>query len=265
MTADRKTLSEQRSITQISESGFPVNSVNAKQIIRYLEDFEAVNIACLKKISITHGFGHKYDSKGNCIYYLPDKTYNSDELVSFYGRGPGDNEFFKALQPKGSLGDWVWIIRNYCVEYNRVMFQIYTSFAAPLLRPFGCSQSFATHSQAISSSGKTAANETTASVFGNPAKLMLQWNHITQVAAEQLAGLCNGIPIFLEDSQNADEKKIATMIYLIANSVGKARGYKSGGLQRTLSWLTILFSTGEQKLFDVTRKGGAEARTISFW
>ena len=265
LTADRKTVSEQRSITQLAEKGFPVDSVNAKQIIQYLRDFEAINIFRLKKSSIAHGFGHKYDSNGKPIFYLPDKTYGSNEAITFYGKGPGDSEFFRALQPKGDLQAWIEIIKNYCVPYPRVMFEIYAGFAAPLLEVFGCSQSFAIHSCALRSSGKTTLSQIVASICGNPAKLLRQWKHITEVGAEQAAGLCNGIPLFLEDSQNADEKKIATMIYLIANGIGKARGYKLGGLQKTLSWLTILFSTGEQKLFDVTKKGGAEARTISFW
>src|SRR3972149_7231767 len=96
------------------------------------------------------------------------------------------------------------------------------------------------------SGGKTTQNQIVASFFGNPAKLILQWEYITSVAAEQFAALFNGLPIFLDDSQNADERKISAMIYLIVNGIGKARGYKLGGLQRTLSWLTILFSTGEQ-------------------
>ena len=72
LTADRKTLSEQRSITQISESGFPVNSVNAKQIIRYLEDFEAVNIACLKRSALHTVLGISTILKGivSIIYLI---------------------------------------------------------------------------------------------------------------------------------------------------------------------------------------------------
>src|SRR3972149_4997119 len=44
LTVNRKVISELRSITEMSEKGFPVNSVNAKKFIRYLEDFEALNM-----------------------------------------------------------------------------------------------------------------------------------------------------------------------------------------------------------------------------
>ena len=144
------------------------------------------------------------------------------------------------------------------------MFGIYAGLAAPLLKLFGCNQSFVIHSYANRSCGKTTLSQVIASIFGNPARLLFQWKHITEVAAEQLAGLFNGIPIFLEDSQNADEKKISEMIYMIANGVGKARGYKTGGLQRTLHWMTMAISTGEKSFFELLKKGGAEARSINF-
>jgi len=261
---DRKTISEQRSITILSERGFPVNSVNAKQIIRYLEDFEATNISQLKKISITHGFGHKYDFKGNLIFYLPQKTYNSNESLVFEGRGPGDYEYFKALQPKGTLEEWVNAIKSHCLSHPLVMFNLFDGFSVPLLRRYEIQKSSATDHHGRTSTGKTTTNEIVASIYGNPAKLILQWNFITPVAIEQIAGLFNGIPIFLDDSQNADEKKISEMIYLIAHGLGKARGYKYGGLQRTLDWVTKLFSTGERKILEQVKKEGAEARIWSF-
>lgn len=261
---DRKTISEQKSITVLSERGFPVNSVNAKQIIRYLEDFEATNISYLKKVSITHGFGHKYDSKGNLIFYLPQKIYNSNESIVFEGRGPGDYEYFKALQPKGDLEEWVKAIKSYCLAHPLVMFNLFDGFCVPLLRRYDIQKSSATDHHGRTSTGKTTTNEIVASIYGNPAKLILQWNFITPVAIEQIAGLFNGIPIFLDDSQNADEKKISEMIYIIAHGLGKVRGHKYGGLQKTLDWVTKLFSTGEKKILEQVKKEGAEARIWSF-
>ena len=262
---ERKTISEFKSITELSQNGFPVNSANAKQIIRYLEDFEASNIAYLKKSYITHGFGHKYDSKGNPIFFLPLNAYNTKESITFHGKGPGDNQFAIALQPKGNVNDWTSIIKTYAVPYDRVMFALYAGFAACLLKFFGCTQSFVIHSYGNRSCGKTTQNQMVASIYGDPAKLLFQWKYITEVAAEQLAGLFNGIPIFLEDSQNAEEKKISEMVYMIANGVGKARGYKTGGLQKTLFWITNLFSTGEKAFFELIKKGGADARNLSMY
>lgn len=263
LQADRQTISEQKSITQLSNKGFPVHSVIAKPIIQYLDDFEAENIDHLKKSYITHCFGHNYDSKGNLIFYLPQKVYNTDENISFVGMGPGDYDFYYALHPQGSLEDWIELIKKYCVPFDMVMFNLYASFCVPLLKRFNIQKSFTIDYYGRSSIGKTTANEVAASIYGNPAKFILQWNHITQVAAEQLASLFNGIPIFLDDSQNADPKKIQSFIYMIANSVGKARGHLSGGLRKVLYWLTFLFSTGERKVIEHIKDEGASARNLS--
>jgi DNA primase catalytic core len=260
----REIICDQKKIIELSALDFPVNSLNAKYLVKYLAEFEAVNRAHLPKKSILHGLGHRYDSRGNMIFYLPQKTYGTDDLVTFEGKGPGDFEFFQALKPKGSLEHWTAIIQKYCLSHNFVMFNLFAGFSVPLFPLLNIHKSFIINFSRRTSSGKTTTNELAASIYGNPAKLILQWQFVTHVGIEQLADLFNGIPIFLDDAHNADPNKVSEIIYIITHGLGKARGHRTGGLQRTLGWITELFSTSERVLQENIKKEGAEARTWDF-
>ena len=264
LNVPREIICDQKKIIELSAQDFPVNSLNAKYIVKFLSDFEALNRSKLLQRSITHGLGHRYDSKGNLIFYLPQKTYGTDETVTFEGKGPGDFDYFQALKPKGSLEKWIKTIKKYCLPYKFVMFNLYKSFSVSLYREFNIQKSFITNYSRKTSSGKTTNNQVAASIYGNPAKLILQWQFVTHVGIEQIANLFNGIPIFLDDAHNADKNKVAEIIYIVNHGLGKARGNKTGGLQRTPTWITVLFSTSERILLEETKKEGAEARMWDF-
>jgi len=51
---------------------------------------------------------------------------------------------------------------------------------------------------------------------------------------------------------------------MVANGVGRQRGALKG-TQKTTHWRTVTFSTGEQRLIDVTEFEGAKARTIELY
>jgi uncharacterized protein (DUF927 family) len=115
--------------------------------------------------------------------------------------------------------------------------------------------------------GKTTLMEISASVWGNPAKetggLVTSWNN-TMVFVERMASFFNDLPLFLDDSQTADDKTVSKIMYMIGNSTGRGRGKKAGGVDSNKSWHTICFSTGEKQLTESTQYDGAKARTIEF-
>lgn len=186
--------------------------------------------------------------------------------IIFQPENEGDAHLIAALDTQGDYATWVELIKR-LQPFPRVMFCIYASCAAPMLLPCEA-PNFIVDLAGDTSRGKTTALEVAASVWGLPAGhqggLVKSWNQ-TKVFAERYAALFNDLPVFFDDSQTSDARNVASVLYMVANGIGRGRGTAKGGVQRTLHWRTICFSTGEQPLTSNTEFGGARARVLTLW
>jgi hypothetical protein len=101
-------------------------------------------------------------------------------------------------------------------------------------------------------------------VWGKPREpdsVILQWE-ATKVAIEQVVNLCSELPFFLDDAQHVSDDLKRTVIYMIANGKGKARGSKAGGIRETPYWHTVAISTSENPLHESSPHEGARARLL---
>lgn len=250
-------------IVQLADLGFPVTSLNAKGIVKFLSEFEGLNIENLNKSFVIHGFGYREGRNKEKIFFLPHCQVGTNDLLQFEPNSPGDEVFHRGLTTKGSYDLWRQAISR-CVEHPRIMFAKYCSFTAILLEPLGFKQGFTVDFFGDSSSGKSIAMEIIMSGFGDPHILVQSWDS-TKNAAERLADCLNGIPIALDESQVVDSKVAYKILYMVTNGVGRARAAKGGGLQRIAKWLTTLFSNGERSIIETTLYNGADARTIPIY
>ena len=266
LVVERETICDTKKITSLCNSGFPVHSGNAKKMVEYLHAFEMANLPTMKTIYLTHNNGWKRIKDKN-IFGLGKNILGIDPSENNISFSPeyGFEKFTKALDSKGSLSSWITGVTP-LMKNNKVAFSIYASLSAPLLEIMDCS-SFLVHFWGDSSMGKTTVMEIASSVWGNPAKetggLITSWNN-TMVFVERLASFFNDLPMYLDDSQTADDKTISKIMYMIGNSTGKGRGKKAGGIDANKSWHTVCFSTGEKQLTESTQYDGAKARTIEF-
>ena len=263
---ERETICDSKKILELCNSGFPVNSDNVKKVIKYLHSFEVANLQNMETIYLTHNNGWK-DFKNKKGFGLGKNILGLDakeDNISFTPEN-GFEKFSKALVENGSFEEWTRVIKP-LMSNPKVAFSVYASLAAPFLALLDCS-SFLIHFWGDSSMGKTTVMEIAASVWGNPAKetggLITSWNS-TMVFVERMASFFNDLPMYLDDSQTADDKTISKIMYMIGNSTGRGRGKKSGGVDTTNSWHTICFTTGEKQLTESTQYDGAKARTIEF-
>ena len=266
LVVERETICDTKKITSLCNSGFPVHSGNAKKMVEYLHAFEMANLPTMKTIYLTHNNGWKRIKDKN-IFGLGKNILGIDPSENNISFSPeyGFEKFTKALDSKGSLSSWITGVMG-LMKNHKVAFSIYASLSAPLLEIMDCS-SFLVHFWGDSSMGKTTVMEIASSVWGNPAKetggLITSWNN-TMVFVERLASFFNDLPMYLDDSQTADDKTISKIMYMIGNSTGKGRGKKAGGIDANKSWHTVCFSTGEKQLTESTQYDGAKARTIEF-
>jgi uncharacterized protein (DUF927 family) len=139
------------------------------------------------------------------------------------------------------------------------------SFASPLLDILGALP-FYVHLWGVDSgTGKTVALMLAASVWGDPTvgKYVKTFD-ATAVGLEKTAAFLNHLPLCLDELQlNKDGKgRISHDVYKLAQGVGRTRGSKFGGVERTPTWKNTILTTGESPLTNQNAGAGAVNRVI---
>lgn len=251
-------------IAELSSQGFPVSSVNAKQLVQYLAEFEAANG---DHIPLT--LGSEQNGWTNNGFLIGNTFINSkgDELhsgdagaVSFIATDSGDEQIVNGLTTSGTLEAQLDQIAR-IKDFHRVIAGIYTSIASPLLKIIDAPP-FIHEWAAETSQGKTIAERLAAAVWGDPSKLIKSWN-VTAVALERRTATLNHIPVFMDDTKDQPKKSIIDgFVYQHSQGMGRMRGTPHG-TQKVSYWQNTLFSTGESKIVDYQKSGGSAARAIS--
>lgn len=104
-----------------------------------------------------------------------------------------------------------------------------------------------------------------ASVWGNPmiGKYIKTFN-ATEVGHEKTAAFLNSLPMLIDELQLARDArgKIQFNVYALAQGVGRTRGTKSGGIDKTPTWRNCILTTGESPLTSLADGAGALNRVI---
>lgn len=250
----RSTIFTARSITALADLGCTVTSENAKQVVRFLEALEAENIDVISKADSTGTLG--WQSKGR---FLPG---HGDDII--LDIEPSLRGWAAAYHYNGTLEGWISTMRPHR-ERDKFRFIMAASFAAPLLRILQ-QRIFFVYNWGGSKGGKTAALKAALSAWGDPDRLMVNFN-ATQVALERMAGFYNDLPMGIDERQLAGQKQenLEKIVYMIASGTGRARGSKGGGLQALNTWRTIALATGEEPLSTDTTQTGVSTRVLEIY
>ena len=250
----RSTIFTSRSITVLADLGCTVTSENAKQLVRFLEALEAENIDIITKADSTSTFG--WQTKGR---FLPG---HGDDIV--LDIDPSMKSWATAYHTTGTFDDWKETMLPHR-ERDKFRFILAASFAAPLLRLLS-QRIFFVYNWGGSKGGKTAGLKAALSAWGDPEKLMVNFN-ATQVALERMAGFYNDLPLGIDERQLAGQKQesLEKIVYMIASGTGRARGSKGGGLQANSTWRTVALATGEEPLSTETTQTGVSTRVLEIY
>ena len=164
----------------------------------------------------------------------------------------------------GEMEKWVETMKPHR-DRNKFRFILAASFAAPLLRILK-QRIFFVYNWGGSKGGKTAALKAALSAWGDPERLMVNFN-ATQVGLERTASFFCDLPLGIDERQLAgrNQEGLEKIIYMIASGTGKIRGSKSGGLQITHQWRTIALATGEEPLSTETTQTGVSTRVLEIY
>lgn len=250
----RSTIFTSRNITALADLGCTVTSENAKQVVSFLAALEAENIDIIQKADSTSTFG--WQTKGR---FLPG---HGDDIV--LDIEPSLRGWAAAYHTAGTFGGWIATMQPHR-NRDKFRFILAASFAAPLLKIIQ-QRIFFVYNWGGSKGGKTAALKAALSAWGDPERLMVNFN-ATQVALERMAGFYNDLPLGIDERQLAGQKQenLEKIVYMIASGTGRARGSKGGGLQALNTWRTVALATGEEPLSTNTTQTGVSTRVLEIY
>ena len=250
----RSTIFQSKSIVALADLGCTITSENAKYVVSFLGALEAENIDIIDKADSSRTFGWQNNNK-----FLPGLA--KDVVLDIE---PSQRALAAAYSQHGTMEEWVELMRSHR-ERDRFRFILASSFAAPLLKILQ-QRIFFVYNWGNSAGGKTAGLKAALSVWGEPDKLMVNFN-ATQVALERIAAFYCDLPLGIDERQLAgnNQDSLEKIVYMIASGVGRARGAKGGGLQHTSTWRTIALATGEEPLSTDTTQTGVANRVIEVY
>lgn len=245
-------------VAALGGAGAPVTSNNARKVVSYLSSYESHFIDGIPKKKVTSRFGR---GRSDGPFFLPGMSSE----IEFAPTGAGDMALFRAFSSRrGTLQDWRDTIN--LVGSDTMMIPqaaVCAAFVPPLQSKLQI-PNFILDINGTTGCGKSITAKLAASVWGRPKEpdsIIMQWE-VTKVAAEQVAGMCSELPVFLDDAQHVSDDLKKTVIYMIANGKGKARGSKAGGIRDTPYWHTVCISTSEHPLHESSPHEGARARLL---
>lgn len=248
----RSRIASVQQICSLSDFGLGVQSVNAKEIIKFLYEFESVNQDHISIVKCSDVLGWI-----NAKTFLP--THSGDYEVTL---PQGLERMADGLTKRGLLSEWLKVA-EIARDMERPIMRLFFAgaFGAPLLKILK-ERTFFVHLWGESEAGKTATGFAAISVWGDPYRLGQSFN-TTKVAMERVAACFNDLPLLVDEKQAATNPYAADgLVYMLALGQNKGRGTKDGGVSDRTEWTNVVLSTGEEKITSDLSKQGVFTRVI---
>lgn len=256
LIAPRSSVFNRNSIIKYADSGLPISSSSAAELVAYLSDYENANI---DKIPLVHSIARVgWTDKKSFFPYAKEKE------IIFESESSEVNGIIDAVIPHGSMEIW----KKYASKAREnpfARFIISASFASPLLKLLD-NRVFFIHIWHNSQSGKTAAMKFALSVWGDASKLMGSFN-ATSVGLERMAGILKHLPFAIDELQVLNDRRLSVekIVYSLGNGYGRVRGNKNGGMQNIPTWQNIMITSGEQPISNESSNDGAITRVLELY
>lgn len=254
ITAPKEVIAVASKITQLAAKGVAVTSENAKSLVRYLCDIENQNIEIIPECESVGRLGYV---EGGFSPYVEGLIFDGDAAYK---------SIFEAISnSRGNSEDWIEEVKKCRSESLAARIMISASFASPLVSVVGGLPFFVHMWSSESGTGKTVALMVAASVWGNPEPgTYIQSFNSTLVGHEKTAAFLNSIPMCIDELQLAKDHHGNSKfdVYQLAQGVGRTRGNKNGGVERTPTWKNTILTTGETPIVKDGAGAGAVNRVI---
>lgn len=246
----------------LSNKGLPVTSVNALNLVDYLDAFHALNENNLPLTYIVPRCGW-YSFNGNNFFIDPRKKFSvTDEGENFNVVVDSLSQFAKTLCQVGSLEQWK---KAYQLAKKSPVARIMVAAAvAPILLKILGERNFLLHIVAPTRAGKTTALYLGASAVGS--EKMIRSFDATKNGLAGAAADVSDYAFLIDEKQVADNRlkeQFDNLVYALANGIGRTKLSKDSTLKKLQDWRTIAIMTGETILLSDNVTGGANTRLLS--
>ena len=248
VVVSRSTINNVNSITKLADQGVLVNSNNAKNLIDYLAELEAVNRDCIPMLDASSRLGW-FRGIEEFIPYSKEVQFDGDANLS---------KIFDSVKPTGdkeveySYTKEVWNLGP------EAKIMLSGAVASLLVKICKTHVTFYHIWSSKSSTGKTVILNTAASIFGRPKDYVQNFNS-TKVAQERTANTLKNLPFCLDEYQTAGYNY---SVYYLAEGQGKGRANKDGSLRDSGGWQNTILTNGESPLISRNDGEGAFARAV---
>jgi uncharacterized protein (DUF927 family) len=249
---NRSIVSSSNKIIELSDKDIDVNTESAKNLVRYLSDFDHINRNLIPEVKCSSRLG-----------WIEEKVFAPyDDELKFDGDINLSN-VFNSVKQVGSFDTWKDEIIE-CCNYNYInKIVIGAAFAAPLVKWLN-TNSYFVHLWADTETAKTVSIMCAASIWADPqVGKYIQTFNSTNVGKEKFAEIANSLPVFFDELEIAtDRKSFDREIYELSEGAGRLRGNKYGSTDKTGTWGTCFLTTGEKPILHENSKGGAMNRIL---
>jgi len=260
---DRKAVRDARRALAELPPGVAIDSNNAALVVLWLGEYMRHNEGRMRALRFVSQCGWQDTEDERC--FLLDVPISQGDEPGLVADDSGDrSEIIKALKPRGDADAHYKAVRAAFNEDPVAAIAILGALAAPLLEPLGA-PNFAINFHGDSSKGKTSMVKVAGSIYGDPRseQWLGSWN-ATGTAMELRAATLTHLPLCFDEVGAGDTKTIDRWIYMLINGAGKSRGDRSLQIRKTMSWRTVVLSTGEHELVDEQANTGAQVRVLQF-
>lgn len=253
---EKSVIASSSSILQLASNGIMVNSENAKALSTYILEMEQLNYDLIpeqKSVGRLGWVGHHGFSP-----FVDDLVFDGETNFK---------HIFNAVKPEGSRNAWLYAMQDLRKEKSPGRLFLAASFASAILEPCGLLPFFL-HAWGGTEVGKTVGLMIAASVWACPkmGEYITTFNS-TLVGQEMTATFLNSLPLCMDELQiqsSAGVRDFDRIIYQLTEGVGRTRGAKTGGLQKTNTWRNCIITNGEHPISNANSGGGAVNRVIEF-
>ena len=156
----------------------------------------------------------------------------------------------------GTLKGWQEKLGDLLPNNPLYQFTICVALSGPLLNfvPVG---SGGFHFFGDSSCGKTTLLRLASSVWGSLQDMIRAWR-TTDNGLEGVAEARNDLLLCLDEIHQADTTKVASIIYMLGNEMGKQRSTRTGQARAVSSWRLLFLSSGERSVEGKLKELGKE-------
>ena len=253
MAVDYSSLQSSVALANLAKSGVQVTTENAREIVKFLNEFISLNEIPIKQYSSTLG----WTEDGKLIPYTED--------IIFFDKG---KDIKKLYSTAGTLEEWVDYYKERRKFSSIARIAMATGIASILttrLKEAG----FIIHIYGDTGTGKSVASVVAQSIFGKADDkengLACSWKVASPASFEANLAELNNLPLFLEEAGELSEKRMSynDAIMLLSNGKGAERTNINIETTKSKTWCLAALSTGEIDVISSTITAGAINRCIS--